>query len=63
MKDDSADYRWRLRMPKQELAAAVAAYIMERLDYDNYKAAQEPDDPSWSRFLHSIWGVGLGLQK
>ena len=62
-KDDSADYRWRLRMPKQEFAAAVTAYIIERLDYDNFKASQEPDDPAWSRFLHSIWGVGLGLQK
>jgi len=62
-KDDTADYRWRLLMPKQVLADTLADYIIHRLDYDNFKAAQEADDPSWLSFLHSIWGVGLGLQK
>jgi len=62
-RDDDADYRWRLLIPKQELADRISGYILQDLDYDNFKAAQETDDPAWSRFLHAIWGEGLRLQK
>ena len=60
--DADADYRWRLIIPKQELADRLSAYILQNLDYDNFKATQEPDDPSWMRFLHAVWGEGLKLQ-
>jgi len=61
--DAEADYRWRLLISKQELADRIAAYILQDLDYDNFKAAQEADDPAWSRFLHAVWSEGLRLQK
>jgi len=61
--DAEADYRWRLILSKQELADRISAYILQRLDYDNFKAAQEADDPAWSRFLHAVWAEGLRLQK
>jgi hypothetical protein len=61
--DQDADYRWRLILSKQELAERISAYILQSLDYDNFKAAQEADDPTWSRFLHAVWHEGLRLQK
>lgn len=61
--DAKADYHWRLILSKQELAARISAYILQSLDYDNFKAAQEADDPAWMRFLHAVWGEGLRLQK
>jgi hypothetical protein len=45
------------------LADRISGYILQSLDYDNFKAAQEADDPAWSRFLHEVWGAGLRLQK
>jgi len=61
-RDDEADYRWRLLVSKKELAEIVSSYIVQSLDYDNFKAAQTTDDPAWSRFLHAVWGEGLRLQ-
>lgn len=61
--DAEADYRWRLIVSKQELAGRISDYILQNLDYDNFKAAQEADDPAWSHFLHAVWGEGLRLQK
>ena len=61
--DADADYRWRLILSKQELADRISGYILQSLDYDNFKAAQEQDDPAWSRLLHAVWGEGLRLQK
>ncbi|MDR0466424.1 MAG: hypothetical protein LBH94_03600 [Deltaproteobacteria bacterium] len=61
--DSEADYRWRLILSKQELADGISGYILQSLEYDNFKAAQEPDDPEWSRFLHAVWAEGLRLQK
>ena len=60
---DDADYRFRLIVAKQELADRISAYILQNLDYDNFKAAQKADDPAWSRFLHAVWSEGLRLQK
>ena len=62
-RDDEADYRWRLLISKQELADRISAYVLQSLDYDNFKAAQEADDPAWQRFLHAVWDAGLRLQK
>ena len=62
-RDDEADYRWRLLVSKQEFAKVVSDYIMQRLDYDNFKAAQDVDDPAWTRFLHAVWTEGLRLQQ
>lgn len=61
--DAEADYRYRLVVPKKEFAKAVSDYIMQRLDYDNFKAAQDMDDPAWTRFLHAVWEEGLRLQR
>ena len=61
--DEDADYKYRLLVNKAELAAVISAYILQNLDYDNYKAAQEADDPAWTRFLHEVWAAGLKLQK
>ena len=62
-KDDAADYRWRLVISKHELADRISAYILQSLDYDNFKASQDADDPAWSRFLHAVWSEGLWLQR
>ena len=61
--DDEADYRYRIVVSKEEFATVVSDYIMQNLDYDNFKAAQDTDDPAWTRFLHEVWGEGLRLQK
>jgi hypothetical protein len=61
--DADADYRWRLILSKQELADRISAYILQSLDYDNFKAAQEADDSGWLRFLNAVWAEGLRLQK
>ena len=61
--NDEADYRWRLIIAKQELANRISAYILQSLDYDNFKAAQGADDSAWRRFLHAVWAEGLRLQK
>jgi hypothetical protein len=61
--DGGADYKYRLLISKKELAEVVSAYIVQHLDYDNFKGAQEADDPAWMRFLHAVWGEGLKLQK
>ena len=62
-RDDEADYRWRLLISKQELADRISSYILKSLDYDNFKASQEADDPAWPRFLHAVWAEGLRLQE
>ena len=61
--DTEADYRYRLVVPKKEFAKIVSDYIMQSLDYDNFKAAQDVDDPAWTRFLHAVWTEGLRLQR
>jgi hypothetical protein len=61
--DAEADYRYRVIVPKKEFAKVVSDYIMQNLDYDNFKAAQDAADPAWTRFLHEVWGEGLRLQK
>ena len=61
--DAEADYRYRLIVPKIEFAKVVSEYIMQSLDYDNFKAAQDTGDPAWTRFLHAVWTEGLRLQK
>jgi hypothetical protein len=61
--DAEADYRYRLIVPKKELAKVVSDYIMQNLNYDNFKAAQDMDDPAWTRFLHAVWKEGLRLQQ
>jgi hypothetical protein len=61
--DAAADYRYRLVVPKKEFARAVSDYILQTLDYDNFKAAQSADDPEWTRFLHAVWTEGLRLQR
>ena len=61
-RDDEADYRWRLLASKQEFAKVVSDYVMQSLDYDNFKAAQNTDDPAWTRFLHAVWTEGVRLQ-
>ena len=61
--DQHADYRYRLIAPKQELVEAVAGYIFDSLDYDNFKAAQAGDSLDWHRFLHRVWSAGHALQN
>jgi hypothetical protein len=61
--DPAADYRYRLLATKAELKETLARYIDEKLDYDNFKAAQDPDSQDWTRFLHQVWGAGYALQK
>jgi hypothetical protein len=61
--DHDADYTYRLLISKHELADVISAHILERLDYDNFKAAQEKDDPAWKYFLNAVWAEGLKLQK
>jgi len=61
--DTEADYRYRLVVPKKEFAKVVSDYIMQNLDYDNFKAAQDSGDPAWTRFLHAVWTEGLRLQR
>lgn len=61
--DAGADYRYRIVVSKKEVIKIVSDYIEQNLDYDNFKAAQEADDPSWTSFLHAVWGEGLRLQK
>ena len=61
--DSSADYTYRLLISKKELAEVVSAYILQSLNYDNFKASQEKDDPAWKRFLNAVWAEGLKLQK
>jgi hypothetical protein len=58
-----ADYRFRIVISKSEVVKVVSSYILQSLDYDNFKAAQEKDEPAWPRFLHAVWGEGLRLQK
>lgn len=61
--DSEADYKYRLLVSKKELAEVLSAYILNDLNYDNFKASQEADDPAWMRFLHAVWAEGLKLQK
>ena len=61
--DGGADYKYRLLISKKELADTVSAYILHDLDYGNFKASQEADDPAWKRFLLAVWSEGLRLQK
>jgi len=61
--DNEADYPWRLIVSKQALAGRVSAYILQSLDYDNFKAAQETNELAWTHFLHAVWAEGVRLQK
>lgn len=58
-----ADYAWRIAATKKELAEIMAHYIERYLDYDNFKTAQESDDPEWPQFLGSVWQAGWELQE
>ena len=44
--DREADYRWRLIVSKKVLADKISVYILQSLDYDNFKSVQEADDPA-----------------
>jgi hypothetical protein len=61
VKNTRADYHWRVTMPERAFKTLAANYITNRLDYDNFKAAQKPD-PDFSRFLHEVWQSGFELQ-
>jgi len=61
-----ADYRFRIIVPKQAWADAVAEMISEQ-EYTNFKnaaaAAQGPDDGGYVHALHDVWSVMYGLQR
>ncbi len=59
-----ADYRYRLIVPRAEFAKVVADYVLNHLDYGNFKDAQEPTpDGAWHNLLMNIWQQGLRYQK
>jgi hypothetical protein len=60
--DGCADYRFRVIMPETDFQEIVSKYIHEKLTYDNFKAAQKPNN-KFLNFLHKIWGLGLGLRE
>jgi hypothetical protein len=60
--DGLADYRFRVIMPEKDFQGIVADYISNRLTYDNFKAAQKPDD-EFLHFLHKVWGMGMHIQE
>jgi hypothetical protein len=61
-----ADYRYRIIVPKQAWADAVAVMISEQ-EYTNFKnaaaGAQGPDDGGYVHALHDVWSVMHTLQQ
>ncbi|UJP65462.1 hypothetical protein [Mongoliitalea daihaiensis] len=53
-----ADYRFRVLVPKKEMAAIVAQKILD-LDYPNFKSkvARVPSQKDKLAAYHEIWGV------
>ena len=53
-----ADYRFRVLVPKKEMAALVAQKILD-LDYPNFKSkvARVPSQQDKLTAYHEIWGV------
>ncbi len=59
--DPEADYRWRLEAD-QEAVAAVAAALVGRISYDNFKSRVGATDPDRERVYHAVWGDLLAIQ-
>jgi hypothetical protein len=60
-----ADYRYRIVVPKEAWAGAVAEMIQEQ-EYTNFKnaaaEAQGANDGGYVHSLHEVWGVMHRLQ-
>lgn len=61
--DERADYKYRLNVAQEDVAARVADLILNEINYDNFKAAQDPDERAWTQFLHAVWADGFKMQK
>jgi hypothetical protein len=61
-----ADYRYRIIVPKEAWAGAVAEMIQEQ-EYTNFKnaaaEAQGANDGGYVHALHEVWGVMHRLQR
>lgn len=59
--DPNADYRWRIEAGR-EAVAALAAALVERISYDNFKSRVGATDPDRERVYHGIWHELLAIQ-
>lgn len=60
--DPNADYRWRLEA-RRDAVAAVAAALVERITYDNFKSRVGATDPDRERVYHAVWDELLAIQR
>lgn len=61
--DENRDYRFRILVAKSRLAERLTSYVMNELDYGNFKAAQGHDTSEWGDFLYRVWAAGYEMQK
>lgn len=60
--DASADYRWRARIGREE-AALLAAALLRRVDYDNFKSRVARDNEERAQTYHGVWGQMLLIEN
>jgi len=61
--DESADYRFRARAPREDVTQAFAQALRD-IDYDNFKAAIS-ERMGWARerIYHDAWRAFLAIQQ
>jgi hypothetical protein len=61
--DESADYRWRAEVSREQLAKAVAQ-LAEEIDYPNFKnAVADAQGPEREGLYQQVWQVLRRLQQ
>jgi len=58
-----SDYRFRISITKHELNAAIASYVLNYLDYDNFKGSIDPADKARYRAYTGVWSEMLEYQE
>jgi hypothetical protein len=61
-----ADYPWRIIAKRRAFAAVLEAFVLDGLDYDNFKseaAREHGRRPGRLRALHDVWDVMHGVTE
>lgn len=59
---DAADYRWRLEVRRDDFAALAAA-LVGRIDYDNFKSRVSRRDSERAHLYMDVWSVLNRIQE
>jgi hypothetical protein len=61
-KGEGTDYKYRADVPRDAVAAAIAARVTD-IDYSNFKDSIPTKDSTRQHAYHAVWAAGFELER